>query len=108
MKISLQWLREYVEWSGSPQELADRLTQSGLNVEDVSEYIRSFPDVVVADVISREKHPDADKLSVCKVFDGSETNQVICGAPNIKAGQLIPYAQIGSKLPNGLKIKKGF
>jgi phenylalanyl-tRNA synthetase beta chain len=106
LKISLKWLREYVDWTGTPEELADRLTQNGLNVEEVAPFAISYPGVVVADVISREKHPDADKLSLCKIFDGQDHLQVVCGAPNVREGLKVLFARVGSVLPGDFKIKK--
>ncbi len=106
MKISLDWLRELVSWEGSPEELAASLTAAGLNVECVDVYEQTFPGVVVAKVIDCERHPNADKLSLCQVHDGSESMSVVCGAPNVRAGQDILLATPGTVLPNGLKIKK--
>ena len=106
MKISLNWLNEYVTWDGTPEELAERLTGNGLNVEEIRDYTRSFPGVVVADVVHREKHPDADKLSLCKVFDGEQTLQVVCGAPNVREGLKVLFARVGAVLPGDFKIKK--
>lgn len=106
MKISLNWLSDYVTWNGTTDELAHRLTLSGLNVESVESFEISFPGVVVAEVLTREKHPDADKLSVCTVDDGEEVKQVVCGAPNVKAGLKVLFARVGAKLPGDFKIKK--
>jgi len=106
LKASLDWLRDFVTWEGTPQELADRLTQIGLNVESLEEYAIEFPGVVVGRVESCEPHADADKLSVCRVFDGEATRQVVCGAPNVRAGLNVLLALPGAVLPGGLKLKK--
>ena len=106
MKISLNWLSDYVTWNGTTEELAQRLTLSGLNVEGVERFVISFPEVVVAEVITREPHPDADKLSVCTVDDGQETKQVVCGAPNVRVGLKVLFARVGAELPGNFKIKK--
>ena len=107
MKISLDWLRDYVKWEGDTAELAHRLTMAGLNVEHVADYHVTFPSVVVARVLSRDPHPDADRLSVCTVDDGSgEPVQVVCGAPNVRSGQIVPFARVGAVLPGGLRLKK--
>ena len=97
MKISLDWLAEYVTWDDEPAELAAKLTAAGLNVEGVEEYRIAFPGVVVAKVLSREKHPDADRLSLCQVDDGSDAPvQVVCGAPNVREGLTVLLARVGA------------
>ncbi len=107
MKISLDWLREYVAWDDDPVALAAKLTAAGLNVEGIEEYRREFPGVVVARVLEQGKHPDADRLSVCRVDDGSgEPVPVVCGAPNVRAGLTVLLARVGAVLPGGVKIKK--
>ena len=105
MIVSIDWLREFLEIKESPNELADMLTNSGLEAE-LNEVPLSIPGVIIGKVESTEKHPDADKLKICIVNDGQQTHQVICGAPNVKSGQMIPFATVGSILPGNLKIKK--
>jgi len=106
MKITYKWLKDYIDFKESPQELADKLTEAGFEVEELIPTVRPFSGVVVGRVKKVEKHPGADKLSICEVSDGSTSYQVICGAPNVAAGQTVPFAQIGASLPNGFKIKK--
>ncbi len=107
MKISLDWLAEYVSWKDSPEDLAAKLTAAGLNVENITAYRQSFPDVVVARVVHREKHPDADRLSLCRVDDGTgDPVQVVCGAPNVREGLTVLFARVGAVLPGDFKIKK--
>ena len=107
MKISLDWLREYVAWDDTPAELARKLTAAGLNVEGIEEFRQSFPDVVIAHVTHREQHPDADRLSLCRVDDGSGAEvQVVCGAPNVRAGLTVLFARVGAVLPGDFRIKK--
>lgn len=108
MKISLNWLKEYIDLSGiSTTEIVDKLTMSGLEVEDVVDENELYKNFIVAEVKSVAKHPNADKLSVCEVFDGKEILQVICGAPNVAAGQKVVFAPIGTIIPNGnFQIKK--
>jgi len=107
VKISLNWLRDFVTWDWPPEELAHRLTMAGLNVESVTPYVREFPGVVVARVTDRRRHPDADKLSLCTVDDGSgEPLQIVCGAANVQAGQDVLLARIGAVLPGDLRIRK--
>jgi len=106
MKISYKWLKDYIDIDISIEELAQKITDSGLEVEEIIPLVADFNNIVLGKVESVSKHPDADKLSVCSVSTGNEVFQVICGAPNVEAGQFIPIAQVGAKLPNGLKIKK--
>ncbi len=107
MKISLDWLREYVAIPVSPQELADKLTAAGLNVEGITEINRTFPEVVVGRVVSREGHPDADRLSLCRVDVGAgEALQIVCGAANVREGQYVFLAKVGAALPGDMRIKR--
>lgn len=106
MKVSLNWLNDFVDISGiAPADIAEKLTMCGLEVDAV-ENKPALDNVVIAKVQTCVKHPDADKLSLCTVFDGTETHQVVCGAPNVAAGQTVVFAQIGAELPGGFKIKK--
>ncbi|MBI4650321.1 phenylalanine--tRNA ligase subunit beta [Candidatus Desantisbacteria bacterium] len=106
MKASYNWLREYVSFNITPNELADRLTMAGLEVESMQSIGDEIKQVIVGKVIQVEKHPNADKLSLCKVDTGSEILEIVCGAPNVAAGQKVPVALCGTELPGGLKIKK--
>lgn len=108
MKVSYQWLSEYVDVSGfTAEELAEKLTRSGIEVDIVEDRNKGVTNVVVGFVKSREKHPDADKLSVCIIDAGQgEDLQIVCGAKNIDAGQKVPVAMIGAVLPGGLQIKR--
>jgi phenylalanyl-tRNA synthetase beta chain len=99
MKFSEQWLRTWVNPALSTQEMCDQLTMAGLEVDGVEPAAAEFTEVVVARVESLEKHPDADKLNVCQVTDGSETRQIVCGAANVREGLIIPLAKIGAVLP---------
>ncbi|RNB56979.1 phenylalanine--tRNA ligase subunit beta [Brevibacillus gelatini] len=108
MKVSYQWLSEYVDLSGTtPQELAEKLTRSGIEVDAVESRNAGVSGVVIGYVKERSKHPDADRLSVCVVDAGQgEDLQIVCGAPNVAKGQKVPVALIGAKLPGGLTIKR--
>jgi phenylalanyl-tRNA synthetase beta chain len=107
MKFSEHWLREWVSPQLDTQAMADQITMAGLEVDAVEAVAATFSGVVVAEVLSKEKHPDADKLNVCSVDDGSgDSIQVVCGAPNVDVGQKIPFARVGGVLPGGFKIKK--
>ena len=106
MKFSEQWLRGWVNPQVGRDELVARLSMAGLEVDSVSPAAGIFSGVVVGEVLSTEQHPDADKLRVCQVSNGSETFQVVCGAPNVRPGLKIPFAMIGAQLPGDFKIKK--
>ena len=106
MKFSVNWLREFVELPASTDELADLLTFAGVEIEGIEERGGNFDNVVVAEIRESVQHPNADRLSVCQVEDGSGTNrQIVCGAKNYKVGDKVPLALPGAALPNGLKIK---
>lgn len=107
MKFSEQWLREWVNPPISTAELAAQLTMAGLEVDAIEAVAGKFDHVVVGEVISLEKHPDADKLRVCQVNVGEKTPlQIVCGAANVHVGMKAPAALIGASLPGDLKIKK--
>jgi len=106
MKYSESWLREWVNPALSSQDLMDQVTMAGLEVDGSEAVAGEFSGVVVAEVLSAEQHPNADKLRVCIVSDGSEEYQVVCGAPNARAGIKVAFARVGSVLPGNFKIKK--
>ena len=106
MKFSEAWLREWVDPSIDREALLEQLTMAGLEVDGVEPVADNFSNIVVAHVEAVEAHPDADKLSVCRVNDGGEVHQVVCGAPNVRAGLVTAYAQVGAVLPGDFKIKK--
>ena len=111
MKLPLSWLNEYVKIDDiDPKELAEKLTRAGLQVEAI-ETVGEQPlddHFVVAEIVECEPHPDSDHLHICKVNDGTETLQVVCGAPNARAGMKTAFSKIGAVIPNGgFKIKKG-
>ncbi len=107
MYVSLNWLKQYVDIDNiTPEELAERITRSGIEVESIERVAPESTNVVVGYVESCEQHPNADKLNLCQINVGSETYQIICGAPNIAQGQKIAAALPGARLPGGVKIKK--
>lgn len=108
MLVSLKWLSQYVEIDGlAPEDLAEKITRSGIEVDAVIDRSQGMTNVVVGHVVSKEKHPEADKLNVCQVDVGEEElQQIVCGAPNVDAGQKVIVARPGAKLPGGIKIKK--
>jgi phenylalanyl-tRNA synthetase beta chain len=99
MKVTLNWLKQYVDFNWSPEELTERLTMLGLEVEGVQKIAAAFDGIVVAQVVTRDKHPNADKLSVCRVNDGTGERQIVCGAQNFKAGDKVPLILPGASLP---------
>ncbi len=106
MKISENWLREWANPELNTDELVSQLTMAGLEVDSVESAAPDFTSVVVAEVLGCEQHPDADRLNVCQVNDGSgQTVQVVCGAKNVREGLKVAFAQVGADLP-GFKIKK--
>ncbi|MDF2182087.1 phenylalanine--tRNA ligase subunit beta [Neptuniibacter sp. CAU 1671] len=110
MKFSEQWLRELVNPAIDTQGLVDQVTMAGLEVDEVEPVAKAFSGVVVGEILTAEQHPDADKLQVCQVTDGTETFQVVCGAPNARAGLKTAFATLGAELPTPdgtvFKIKK--
>ena len=105
MIVSIDWLKQFVDVTETPAELAEFLSKTGLEAEVVG-VPSDLPGVIIAHVDTAENHPDADKLKLCTVNDGKEIHQVVCGAPNVKAGQNIAFATIGAILPGNFKIKK--
>src|SRR5580658_4465598 len=99
MKVTLNWLRQYVDFNGSPEELAEKLTMLGLEVEGVQKLGGEFEGIVVAQVVTKDKHPNADKLTLCRVNDGKGERQIVCGAQNFKAGDKVPLILPGASLP---------
>ncbi len=107
MKFSENWLREFVPIKADRAELCQRLTMAGLEVEAIEPLGESLDGVVVAQIIDCEPHPNADKLRVCQVSIGAdEPVQIVCGAPNARAGLKAPLATVDATLPNGIQIKK--
>ena len=106
MIISEQWLRTWVSTQVTTDALSHKLTMIGLEVDSIAGAAEAFSGVVVAQIIAAEQHPDADKLRVCTVNAGDETVQIVCGAPNARAGLIAPLAKVGAVLPGDFKIKK--
>ncbi|MCL1985955.1 MAG: phenylalanine--tRNA ligase subunit beta [Betaproteobacteria bacterium] len=107
MLLSTKWLREFVPCDAATQTLSDRLTMLGLEVEDITYPFAGLKDVLVGQVVECGRHPEADKLSVCKVNAGQgEILNIVCGAPNVAKGQKVPVAPVGAVLPGGLEIGK--
>ncbi|MBN2170741.1 MAG: phenylalanine--tRNA ligase subunit beta [Candidatus Krumholzibacteriota bacterium] len=108
MLISLDWLRQYVDIEEEPRRLAEDLTMLGLNVEGVEHRPNPFAPLRIGRVLTCERHPNADRLSVCTVDIGEAApRDIVCGAPNVRAGQEVPIIPAGEPLPDGTVIKKG-
>jgi phenylalanyl-tRNA synthetase beta chain len=108
MKVSLNWLREFVECPKDSDSLSELLTMAGIEVEGIHTQGVNIEKIVVAQILESERHPNADRLSVCKVDDGSGSPlQIVCGAKNYKVGDKVPLAQAGAVLPGDFKIKVG-
>ncbi len=106
MRISYNWLKEYVNFSLSPPELAKCLSMVGLEVNDIVYLGSEVENVVVGEILSLKQAPQADKLSLCQVSDGKQIFSIVCGASNIKVKDLVPLARVGAKLPGGRRISK--
>jgi phenylalanyl-tRNA synthetase beta chain len=106
MKISEQWLREWINPQQDTKALASMLTMGGLEIDQIAPVAGEFSGVIVAEVVETKRHPEADKLTLCQVnMGGPELIQVVCGAENVRAGLKVALATIGANLPNGLEIK---
>ena len=107
MKFSVNWLREFVDLPENPEEIADLLTRAGVETENIETRGAKIEQVIVSQIVASSRHPNADRLTVCEVDDGSGANrQIVCGATNYKVGDKVPLALPGAKLPNGLEIRK--
>jgi phenylalanyl-tRNA synthetase beta chain len=107
MKFTISWLKEYLDTNATIEEICDKLTEIGLEVEEVENHGETLSAFTVAQILSAEKHPDADKLKICEVdVGGTENMKIVCGAPNAREGIKVPYAKLGTIIPtNGMKIK---
>ena len=106
MRINLDWLYEWIDLRPDVNELAERLTTAGLEVEAVLDVAPPFSGVIVAEIIGIQRHPEADQLKVCEVSDGNTIISVVCGAPNAEPGVKTAFAPVGANLPGGIRIEK--
>ncbi|MCP1726910.1 phenylalanyl-tRNA synthetase beta chain [Natronospira proteinivora] len=106
MRVSTNWLKDWIDHGLDTQALADRLTMAGLEVDAIEAAAEPFTGIVVGEVVDIQPHPNADKLSLCQVSDGSSQEAVVCGAPNVFKGMRAPFAKVGAVLPGEFKIKK--
>lgn len=106
MKVSKEWLNEWIQIDVPIDELAEKITRGGIEVDDVIDYTAEVKHLVVGYVERVEQHPEADRLKICQVDTGGETNQIICGAPNVEADSYVVVCKVGGRLPGGIKIKR--
>ncbi len=106
MQVPYNWLKTYIDFPYTPKELSHKLTMAGLEVEDVEYLGEGIEDIIVGEIKSINNHPNADKLKICEVDIGSETLQMITGAPNVRADIKVPVAEVGVTLPTGMEIEK--
>src|SRR5213594_746972 len=107
MKFSVNWLREFVDLPKNPEEIAELLTRAGVETENIETRDAKIENVIVSQITASSRHPNADRLTVCEVNDGSGTKrQIVCGATNYKVGDKVPLALPGTKLTNGTEIRK--
>lgn len=108
MQTSIKWLKDYVDFEQSPEQIADMLTMAGVPVENVVTLGKGIEKVVTGKIMEITKHPNADKLVICQLNVGGEENiQIVTGAQNVRVGQIVPVCLVGAKLPSGITIKKG-
>lgn len=105
MKTSIDWLKDFVPIAMSAEALAEDLTLAGLEVDGIESVAGAFEGVVVAEILERRAHPNADRLSICRISDGRGEHEIVCGAPNAAAGLKVPFAPIGTVLPGGVTIE---
>ena len=107
MKFSINWLREFIDLPKDPEEIAELLTRAGIEIKRIETRGANIEKVFVSQITATSCHPNADRLTVCEVDDGSGTKrQIVCGATNYKVGDKVPLALPGAKLPNGTEIRK--
>ncbi len=107
MKFSVNWLREFVDLPKNPEEIAELLTRAGIEIKKIETRGANIDNVIISQITASSRHPNADRLTVCEVDDGSGTKrQIVCGATNYKVGDKVPLALPGAKLPNGTEIRK--
>ena len=107
MKVSQNWLKKYVDFKFTPEQLTEKLTMLGLEVESYEDLAKKYKNFVVGEVLARAKHPNADRLSICKVNTGTTVQNVVCGAPNVAAGQKVVVALIGANIPHNQHDPEG-
>ena len=107
MKVSQNWLKKYVDFKFTPEQLTEKLSMLGLEVESYEDLAKQYDNFIIGEVLERAKHPNADRLSICKVNIGSAVQEVVCGAPNVEAGQKVVVALIGAVIPHNQHDPEG-
>lgn len=107
MRFTLNWLKEYVKFSAPPEEIAEKLTMAGLEVESLERMGKGLEDLIVAEILEIRHHPNASKLALCDVTDGAKKYNIVCGAKNMKAGDRVVLARSGTALPPSAKFPEG-
>ncbi len=107
MRLSINWLKDFVDLTISPEALADKLTLAGLEIDALEVLAPKFSGVVVGRAEKVEPHPQADRLQLVEVFDGRQHCRVVCGAPNVQPGRLYPFAPVGAVLTDGKTLEGG-
>jgi phenylalanyl-tRNA synthetase beta chain len=107
MKVSQNWLKKYVDFKLTPEQFTEKLSMLGLEVEGCEDLAKTYENFVVGEVLERAKHPNADRLSVCKVNIGNAVQEVVCGAPNVAAGQKVVVALLGAVIPHNQHDPEG-
>ncbi len=106
MKVSYNWLKEYIDFPYCPEELSHVLTMAGMEVDEVEYLGEEITDIVIGEILKIREHPNADKLVICELDTGDELLNIVTGAPNVVEGAKVPVAKVGVTLPNGMEIKK--
>src|SRR5512146_918460 len=106
MKLPISWLTDWVATDATAERVADALTKRGFYVEGIERHGHAYPGIVVARVLDVQRHPNADKLSLCRVDSGAGELGIVCGAPNVRAGMAVPLATIRTTMPGGMTIKQ--
>src|SRR4026208_2223462 len=106
MRFSVNWLREFVDLPKNPEDIAELLTRAGIETKNIETRGANIDKVIVSQIMASSRHPNADRLTVSEVDDGSGTRPIVCGATNYKVGDKVPLAPPGAKLPNGTEIRK--
>lgn len=106
MKVSYNWLQDYIDFDYTPEELASKLTMAGLEVDGIEYQAEGLEDIIIGEILEVNDHENADKLSLCLVDLGDNKEEIVCGAPNVEVGAKSPVAPVGTKLPTGMEIKE--
>ncbi len=107
MKVSQNWLKKYIDFRLTPEQFTEKLSMLGLEVESYEDLAKKYENFVIGEVLERAKHPNADRLSICKVNTGTAVQDIVCGAPNVAAGQKVVVALIGAIIPHNQHDSEG-